>query len=83
MGALMAENGGRQLALFDELSAFLIKIKLYSSRGLTDSHELAMFLELYNANPWTRTTGMTYSYLMRDIRWRNTHVHDSSVASLD
>ena len=65
MGALMAENGGRQLALFDELSAFLIKIKLYSSRGLTDSHELAMFLELYNANPWTRTTGMKYSYLMR------------------
>ena len=59
MGALIAENGGRQLALFDELSAFFIKIKLYSSRGLTDSHELAMFLELYNANPWTRTTGMT------------------------
>ena len=58
MGALIAERG-RQLALFDELSAFLIKIKLYSSRGLTDSHELAMFLELYNANPWTRTTGMT------------------------
>ena len=61
MGALIAENGGRQLALFDELSAFFIKIKLYSSRGLTDSHELklAMFLELYNANPWTRPTGMT------------------------
>ena len=58
MGALMAENGGRLLGMFDELSAFLTKIKLYSSRGLTDSHELAMFLELYNSNPWTRTTGM-------------------------
>ena len=57
MGALMAENGGRQLALFDELSAFLIKIKPYSSRGLTDSHELTMFLELFNAN--TRSTSMT------------------------
>lgn len=57
MGALMAENGGRLLGMFDELSTFLTKIKLYSSRGLTDSHELAMFLELYNANPWTRTTG--------------------------
>ena len=64
MGALMAENGGRQLGMFDELSAFLIKIKLYSSRGLTASHELAMFLELHNANPWTRTTGTcTYKYL--------------------
>ena len=58
MGVLMAENGGRLLGMCDELSAFLTKIKLYSSRGLTDSHELAMFLELYNANPWTRTTSL-------------------------
>lgn len=53
----MSENGGRLLGMYDELSAFLTKIKLYNSRGLTDSHELAMFLELYNATPWTRTTG--------------------------
>ncbi len=53
----MSENGGRLLGMFDELSSFLTKIKLYSSRGLTDSHELAMFLGLYNSNPWTRTTG--------------------------
>ena len=54
----MAENNGRLLAMYDELSAFLTKIKLYGNRGLSDSHELTMFLELYNANPWTRTTGM-------------------------
>ena len=36
MGVLMAENNGR---LYDELSAFLTKIKLYGSRGLLDSHE--------------------------------------------
>ena len=59
MGMHMAENDGRLLALFDELSTFLTKIRLYSSRGLTDSHELSMFLELYNANPWTRTTGIS------------------------
>lgn len=53
----MADNGGRLLGMFDELSAFLTKIKLYSSRGLTDSHELSMFLELYNGNSWNRTTG--------------------------
>ena len=57
MGALMAKNGGRLLGMYDELSAFLSKIKLYSNRGLTDSHELAVFLELFNANPWKRTTG--------------------------
>lgn len=58
MGVLMAENNGRLLGMYDELVAFLTKIKLYGNRDLSDSHELAMFLELYNANPWTRTTGM-------------------------
>ena len=53
----MAENGGRLLGMYDELSAFLSKIKLYSNRDLTDSHELAVFLELFNANLWKRTTG--------------------------
>ena len=57
MGVLMADNNGRLLGIYDELSSFLTKIKLYGNRGLSDSHELAMFLELYNANPWTRTTG--------------------------
>jgi hypothetical protein len=56
MGVLMADNCGRLLGLYDEMSSFLTKIKLYSSRGLNDSHELAMFLELYNGNSWTRTT---------------------------
>ena len=59
----MSENGGRLLGMFDELSSCLTKIKLYSSRGLTDSHELAMFLELYNSNPWTRSTGTVKSML--------------------
>ena len=57
MGVMMHENNGRLLGLFDELSAFLTKIRLYSTRGITNSHELAIFLELYNANPWTRITG--------------------------
>ena len=33
----MAENNGRLLAMYDELSAFLTKIKLYGNRGLSDS----------------------------------------------
>ena len=59
MGALMAQNGGRLCGMFDELTALLTKLKLYSNRGLSDSHELAMFLELYNGNSWTRSTGKT------------------------
>lgn len=77
MGALMAENGGRQLGMFDELSAFLIKIKLYSSRGLTDSHELAMFLELHNANPWTRTTGISYIHVRPHINVGTKYIQDN------
>lgn len=58
MGALMAENSGRLLGMFDELTALLTKLKLCSNRGVSDSHELAMFLELYNGNSWTRATGV-------------------------
>ena len=43
MGSHMAENDGRLLGLFDELSSFLTKIRLYNNRVLSDSHELAMF----------------------------------------
>ena len=60
MGALMAENSARLLGLYDELSSFLTRINLFRGKGLSDSHELAMFLELYNANDWTRTTGIVY-----------------------
>ena len=57
MGALMSENSGRLLGLYDELSAFLAQINLYRGRGLSDSHELAMFLQLYNGHQWRRDTG--------------------------
>ena len=43
MGAIMHENSGRLLGIYDELSAFLTKINLYRGRGLSDSHELALF----------------------------------------
>ena len=52
MGALMSENSGRLLALYDELSAFLAQINLYRGRGLSDCHELAIFLQLYNRHQW-------------------------------
>ena len=54
----MADNSGRLLGLCDELSSFLTKINLYCGKGLTDTHDLAVFLELYNGNEWTRCTGM-------------------------
>ena len=57
MGALMADNHSKLLGLYDELSSFLTQINLYKARGLSDSHDLAVFLQLYNGHPWSRKTG--------------------------
>ena len=69
MGVQMSQNNGRLLALFDELSSFLTKLKLCGSKGLSDSHEFYGFLELYNANEWTRSTGKLQHF------YTSTHVH--------
>jgi hypothetical protein len=57
MGALMHENSARLLGLYDELAAFLSQIKLYRGGGLSESHELALFLQLFNGHHWRRDTG--------------------------
>ena len=59
MGALMNDNSCRLLGLYDEMSAFFMQINLYRGRGLSDSHKLSLFLQLYNANPWRRDTGIS------------------------
>ena len=58
MGAIMADNGCRIFGMYDELTTFLTQINLYKGRGLADSHELALFLQLYNGHPLTRNTGI-------------------------
>jgi len=57
MGALMDDNDGRLLGMYDEMTSFLTQINLYKSRGHTDSHDVAVFLQLYNGHPWSRKTG--------------------------
>ena len=49
------------LGLYDELSSFLTQINLYGSKGISDSHDTATFLMLYNGHPWTRRTGKASS----------------------
>ena len=58
MGLMMVENNSKLIGLYDELSTFLTQINLYRGCGLSDSHDLALFLQLYNGNGWTRRTGM-------------------------
>jgi hypothetical protein len=57
MGDLMANNGGRLLGLYDELTSFLTQLNLYRRKGLTLTHELALLLQLYNGHSWVRNTG--------------------------
>ena len=53
----MASNDAKLLDFFDELSSFLTQINLYGSKGISDSHNTATFLMLYNGHPWTHRTG--------------------------
>ena len=57
MGDLMAMNSSQLLGLYDELSTFLTQLNLYRGKGLNLTHELALFLKLYNGHPWARATG--------------------------
>ena len=57
MGAIMSDNHGKLVGLYDELAMFLSQINVFRSRGLSDSHELALFLQLYGGSSWTRKTG--------------------------
>jgi hypothetical protein len=57
MGDLMYSNHGKLMGLYDELSTFLTQINLYRGKGLSESHDLALFLQLYNGTPWIRRTG--------------------------
>lgn len=66
MGALMADNHGKSIGVYDELAMFLSQINVFRSRGLCDSHELAVFLQLYGGCSWTRKTGMHHRYVTFD-----------------
>ena len=57
MGDKMSENGGRLLGLYDELTTFLTQLNLYRGKGLSLTHEMAVFLQLYNGHSWTHATG--------------------------
>ena len=54
MGAMMAENDGQLLGIYDELTTFLTQINLFKGKGISDSHDLALFLQLYNGFGWSR-----------------------------
>lgn len=62
MADLMSQNHCKLLGLYDELPMFFsqINIKFFRGHGLSESHELAVFLQLYGAEQWMRKTGNEY-----------------------
>ena len=60
MGDLMYQNHWKLLGLYDELAMFLSLVNIFKGRGLSDSHELAIFLQLYGGDPWVRRTGKCF-----------------------
>lgn len=75
MGDLMSLYGGRLLGLYDELSTFLTQLNLYRRKGLNLTHELALFLQLYNGHPWTRGTGMVNQIQISDLPINTCDLH--------
>lgn len=60
MGDIMHKNRWKLLGLYDELSMFLSQVNIFRGRELSDSHEVALFLQLYGAERWVRQTGKVY-----------------------
>ena len=58
MGDLMYPNHWKLLGLYDELPMFFYQINILPARGVSDSHELLVFLQLYGGERWMRKTGL-------------------------
>ena len=65
MYALMAANSCRLFGFYDELTAFLSQINLYCGKGLLDTHEMAIFLQLYNWKREKLRIDVLHSYIKR------------------
>ena len=65
----MADNDGRLLGIFDELSSFLTKITVFNGKSICDSNELSMLLELYNGNAWSRNTGKLFTKAFKFVSY--------------
>ena len=61
MGALLHETNSKLLGLYDELAIFLSQMNIFRVKGVADSHESAVFLQLYGANLWVHKTGILVS----------------------
>lgn len=57
LGELMEANYGKGLGLCDELPMFLSQLNICRGRTLSESQQVAIFLQLFGGNRWVRKTG--------------------------
>jgi len=62
MGERIHHNSNHLFGIYDELTTFRTKLNVYQGKGLSSSHELSIFLQLYNGHSWGRSTG-TYIHI--------------------
>ena len=65
MGELMEANHCKLLGLYDELPMFLSQLNICRGKALVDSQQVAIFLQLYGADPWVRKTG---EFIIGDLK---------------
>lgn len=58
LGELMGKNYWKLLGLYDELPMFLSQLNICRGRTLSDSQQVAVFLQLYGGERWVRRTGI-------------------------
>lgn len=62
LGAIMSENNGRLLGLYDELAMFFSQMNIFHGKNVSDSRELSIFLQFFGAKSWSRKTGTLKRY---------------------
>lgn len=64
-GDIMAQAGGRQLGLFDELTSFFASMNMYSSQKgqVSNTKEYTDLLQIFTGKNRTRETGNKYSFI--------------------
>jgi hypothetical protein len=81
-GDRLANAGGRQMGLFDELTAFFSSMSMYSSQRLqlSDTSQYQDFLKLHTGKSKSRETSkfLQVDSVFNKALWKNLQVHGNN-----
>ena len=73
MGAMMNDNYSKLFGLYDELAMFLSQMNIFRGKGVAESHELEVFLQLYSVN-LSQSQLLSHSMSWKKSMWVSQHV---------